>query len=261
MKAFLRALGIELMKGAHSKITLLTLIGVSLGPLAGGLFMYILQDPERARSMGMIGTKASIAGVADWASLYKMLIQVVVAGGAIIYAFAMAWVFGREYSDRTIRVWLAVPTPRTAVVTAKLVLVTCWCTLLTGWIIVLGTVMGFVVGLPGFSMSTFSAVLQTTCITGLMTLLLLTPVAFIASAARGYLPAIGFAIFSMFIANLGAAMGWGTLVPWCVPALYSGIAGPEQTNLGLESYLSVGLTSLLGLVGTYWWWKRADQLK
>ena len=64
--------------------------------------MIILKDPEQARAMGLIGAKAQLtAGVADWPTFFSMLLQGTAGGGAILFAFITAWVFGREFSDHT----------------------------------------------------------------------------------------------------------------------------------------------------------------
>jgi ABC-2 type transport system permease protein len=97
----------------RSKITVLTAIGFLILPLAGGLFMVILKDPEQARGWGLISTKAQItAGVADWPSFFSMISEGIAAGGAILFALITAWVFGRELSDHTAKELMALATPR-----------------------------------------------------------------------------------------------------------------------------------------------------
>jgi ABC-2 type transport system permease protein len=54
MSLFRAALWVETLKARRSKVPWLTALGFSLAPLVGGLFMIILKDPERARSMGLI---------------------------------------------------------------------------------------------------------------------------------------------------------------------------------------------------------------
>lgn len=85
------------------------------------------------------------------------------------------------------------------------------------------------------------------------------PVAFVASYGRGYLPALGFAIFTVFLGQISGVLGWGGYVPWAIPALYSGAAGPRADFLFPGSFPIVIVTSLLGLIATFWWWKTADQ--
>jgi ABC-2 type transport system permease protein len=94
-----------------------------------------------------------------------------------------------------------------------------------------------------------------------MTLLLMTPVALIASMGRGYLPPLGWAVLTIFFSQIIAATGWGDWFPWSVPALYSGAVGPRSEQLGLHSYIIVLIASLLGLAGTFTWWRSVDQTR
>ena len=87
--------------------------------------MYILADPERARRMGLIGQKAQLAGGgSDWPAYFAFLAQAATVGGFVLFAFVIAWVFGREFSDGTVRYLLALPTSRATIIAAKLVVVT-----------------------------------------------------------------------------------------------------------------------------------------
>jgi ABC-2 type transport system permease protein len=92
-----------------------------------------------------------------------------------------------------------------------------------------------------------------------LTIALVTPIAFFASAGRGYLPPMGAAIMAVVLAQVVAAAGWGEYFPWSIPALYSGMAGPAYANLGVVSYLIVLFMSLAGLMATLAWWEVADQ--
>ncbi|MEW5721354.1 MAG: ABC transporter permease, partial [Chloroflexota bacterium] len=60
MNAFLAAFWAETLKARRSKISLLTTLGFLILPLAGGLFMIILKNPEQARAMGLISAKAQL---------------------------------------------------------------------------------------------------------------------------------------------------------------------------------------------------------
>ena len=81
-----------------------------------GLFMVILKDPERARALGLLGAKAQLtAGTADWPTYLSLLGQSVAVGGAVLFAFLTAWVFGREFADKTIRGLLARRTASAAI--------------------------------------------------------------------------------------------------------------------------------------------------
>ena len=74
MNGFLPPLWAETLKLRRSKVPLFAALGLSMAPFMAGLFMIILKDPEAARSMGLISTKAQLAvGVADWPAFFGML--------------------------------------------------------------------------------------------------------------------------------------------------------------------------------------------
>jgi ABC-2 type transport system permease protein len=262
MTLFRAALWAEALKARRSKVPWLTALGFSLAPLMGGLFMIILKDPERARSMGLISAKAQLTvGVADWPTLLGLLAQATAVGGALLFALVTTWVFGREFSDHTAKELLALPTPRAAIVGAKFAVVAVWATGLTALVFGLGLVIGAAVGLPGWSTALLWRAAGDLVVTAGLTLALMSPVALLASAGRGYLPPLGWALLTMFLAQILALLGWGAWFPWSVPALFSGLAGPRSTQIGLQSYIVVGLTFAAGLAGTFAWWLSADQTR
>jgi ABC-2 type transport system permease protein len=262
MSLFRAALWAEVLKARRSKVPWLTALGFSLAPLVGGLFMIILKDPERARSMGLISAKAQLAaGVADWPTMLSLLAQATAVGGGLLFTVVTTWVFGREFSDHTVKELLALPTSRAAIVAAKFVVVGMWAAGLTALVLVLGLIVGAAIGLPGWSMALLWRAAGALVVTAILTLALMTPVALLASAGRGYLPPLGWAFLTVFLAQILAAIGWGAWFPWSVPALFSEIAGPRATQIGLQSYVVVGVTCVAGLVATFVWWRSADQTR
>ena len=119
MTNFSSALFAETLKMRRSKVPYFAALGFCIAPLAGGLFMIILKDPEAAQAMGLISAKAQLMiGVADWPAYFGFLSQAVAAGGLILFSIITTWVFGREFSDHTVKELLALPTSRETIVTA-----------------------------------------------------------------------------------------------------------------------------------------------
>ena len=260
MTNFRQALWVELLKARRSRMPLLTALGFALAPLAGGFFMIVLKDPALARRMGMISAKAQIvAGSADWPTYLSLLAQATALGGFMLFSLIAAWVFGREYSDHTIKDLLALPTPRRSIVLAKFVVVTMWALLLVLEVYLLGLVVGMLVSLPPASATLMVSGSLTLAGTAVLTILLVTPIAFFAGVGRGYLAPMGAAILLVIAAQIVAAAGWGEYFPWAIPALHAGMAGPEAGQMGPVSYALVLVTALLGILATLLWWERADQ--
>jgi ABC-2 type transport system permease protein len=262
MTNFSSALWVELLKLRRSKVPLFTLLGYSIAPLVGGLFMIILKDPLKAQSMGLISTKAQLAaGTAEWATLFNMLAQATAVGGSIIFSIFTAWLFGREFSDHTAKELLALPTSREAIIGAKFVVMALWTLLLTVWCYVLGLLVGQLVNIPGWSMTLFNSASVDILGAGVLVIILLPFVAFFASAGKGYLPSFGWLVLSVTLAQIAAITGWGDWFPWSVPALFSGAVGPRAVFLGVHSYIIIVITSLIGIGITFYWWRSADQTK
>ena len=262
MTNFASALRVEALKMRRSKMPLFTALGFSLPALIGGLFMVILKDPEAARSRGLISAKAQLtAGTAEWATLFNMLAQAVAVGGAIVFGTFTAWLFGREFSDHTVKELLALPTPREAIVGAKFVVMAVWTLLLTVLCFILGLIIGALVDIPGWSLELLRSATVDILGAGVLTISLLPFVAFFASAGKGYLPSFGWMILTVAMAQIAAITGWGDFFPWSIPALFSGAVGPRAEFLGAHSYVIILLASLVGTIATFYWWRNADQTR
>lgn len=256
------ALWVETLKFRRSKVPLFTSIGFLILPLVGGLFMIILKDPEAARSMGLISTKAQItAGAADWPSFFNLLAQGMAIGGAILFSIVTAWIFGREFSDRTMKELLALPTSREATVTAKFLVTAAWTFILTLAIFLVGLIVGALVDIPGWTGDLLNSSSVDVFGSTLLNMLLLPYVALLASTGRGYIPPFGWTILTVALAQIAIVTGWGDWFPWAVPGLFSGAAGPREELLGLHGYVIVLIAGLIGLGATFYWWRSADQTK
>ncbi|MGI5499307.1 ABC transporter permease [Lentzea sp. CA-135723] len=253
------ALVTEAMKARRSHMPWMTAVAFTVVALVGGMFMFILQDQDRARSLGLIGTKAALAGgQADWPTYLAFLSQSTAIGGMIVFGMVSVWTFGREYSQNTVKDLLALPTSRVVIVAAKFAVTTAWCLVLTTQLFLLGLATGSLLGLPGWSAAVVLTGLVRVAVVALMTIVLTTPVALAACVGRGYLPGVGVMIMAVFCAQIVAALGYGEFFPWSVPAVLSGLAGPDQPAPGLVGNGLVLLVGTAGVVATAMWWRQAD---
>lgn len=254
------ALWTEILKVRRSKAPWLTMLGFSMAPLMSGLFMLILRDPDWARNAGLITAKAQLtAGTADWPAYFGLLAQAIPAAGFVLFGLVVAWVFGREHSDRTAKDLLALPVSREAIVAAKFIVVACWCAALALIAYLLALAVGSAIGLPGWSSELLANATRQLALLVALSVVVATPFAWAASAGHGYLPPVGLMFLALFLSQVLAVMGWGEFFPWAVPAIVSGAAGPDAQQVGAGSYLLVALTGLLGVAGTLAWWRWADQ--
>lgn len=224
--------------------------------------MIILKNPEQARAMGLISAKAQLTvGTAEWQTFLAVLSQGTAIGGAVLFALITSWVFGREFSDHTIKELLALPTSRVSIVLAKFVLIALWVLALVLFVFAVGLGVGSAVDIPGWSSALLWSSFWKLLIAAFLTYLLMPLVALFASYGRGFLPPMGWTILTLLFANILSLFGWGDWFPWSVPVLVSGIAGQNADQVGLHSYLVVILAFLIGLFATLAWWQRADQTR
>jgi ABC-2 type transport system permease protein len=249
----------ELLKARRSRLPWITAAAFAVAAGVGGLFMFILEDPDRARAMGLLGTKAQLAGgTADWPGYLAFMAQMVAVGGVLIFGIIVIWTFGREFSDHTAKDLLALPTARGAVVMAKFVVTAGWCLLLSAEVFALGLLIGTSLRLPHWSTTIAAEGLLRLVVTTAMTVALVTTLALAASLGRGYLAAVGVMFVIVFVSQVVATLGYGHLFPWSVPAVYSGLAGPDRPAAGLLGYTFVAVVGAASVSATVAWWTKAD---
>ncbi len=259
MSAFAAALHGELLKLLRSRVLWIAAAALCLGPAMGSVFVVVLRSPALAGANPALATKAALTGfTTDWNGFLGLLSQVIGVGGVMVFGFITSWVFGREFSDRTVKDLLVLPVTRTTIVTAKLVAVLLACVSVAMASVVVGLGLGVLLHLDGF---TDAARLHSVRILGstLLTLALCPPAAFVASAGRGYLAPLGFVVLMVVVAQIFGALGIGTLFPWAIPGLYSGLAPTSQASLGPWSYVVLWGATVAGSAATILWWKYADQ--
>ena len=178
-----------------------------------------------------------------------------------MFAVVTTWVFGREFSDRTVKELLALPTSREMIVASKFIVIAVWTFVLTLLAFGIGLAVGKLVVIPGWSLELLRSSTVDILGAGVLTILLLPFVAFAASIGRGFMPAFGWTIFTVAISQIAVVMGWGGWFPWSVPALFSGAVGARSEYLGAYSYIIVLVASIISLIATFYWWRNADQTK
>jgi ABC-2 type transport system permease protein len=247
---------IELRKAIRSRMPLWTALGSLFMPLGIAFLIFVSKNPEISQKLGLISAKADLIAYSatDWPTYLGLFGQIIAAGGFFLFVLAVSWVFGREFADGTLKDILAVPVQRISILLAKFIVMAIWSAALTIVIFIIGLVMGAIIKLPGGSISVIlqgsDLVLTTAC----LVIVVVIPFALFASVGRGYLLPLGVAVLTLMVTNLVAIVGWGEYFPWAVPGLYA-----QGSNLSPISYWIVVLTGLAGMLGTYFWWKYADQ--
>ncbi len=251
------AFAVECGKAGRSLVLPLTFAAATIAPGIGGLFMFIVSHPDRARQIGILGQKAQLSGLsADWSGLLAFAVQVLAVGGLLLFSFVVTWVFGREFSDGTARYLMALPVSRTAIVLAKFILIALWCLAMSVWLIGLLFAVGGLMGLPGWSGAMVGSALLKALSAVLLMLPAVLPIAFAASGGHGYLAPLGAALGMLVVGQVAGVLGWGAVVPWSIPAVAAGLT--PGVALGPAGIIVAVLTGVAGIGATLAWWRGGD---
>jgi ABC-type transport system involved in multi-copper enzyme maturation permease subunit len=261
MKSILATLWVEWLKIRRSKMFWATILFFMFVSSMMSLLMFVQKYPEISGKLGMIGDKAQMLrfGEPNWQNYFRLLIEGMAGVGMVGIGFVTSWVFGREFSDHTLKDILALPVSRTYIVLSKFIMIILWFIVLSFTYFAFGLVAGLLIDLPGLSSEIIMKNSYIYIVTSFLIIFLCTPVAFFASYSRGYIFPIGFVILTMILANFSGLVGLGPYFPWAVPGLYSAPSGAEGMQLNNASYIILIFTGLTGLFGTIVFWLYADQ--
>jgi ABC-2 type transport system permease protein len=222
--------------------------------------MSVMQNPQFAEQESILSTKAEAMIVsADWNGIFLIITQGMGVGGIIIFGFLVSWIFGREYSENTIKDLLSLPMPKTKIINAKFIVYVLWAISLGIVNLILGIIIGLLLQFNGFENYEILNLIKTYFLTMAMTILLGTPIAFFSMLGKGYLAPLGIVVLTVVFSQIIGALGLGEFFPWAVPALYSGMTG--NVDLKPISYILLIVASIIGYCITVLYWKNTDHSK
>ncbi|MCO1603075.1 ABC transporter permease [Desulfosporosinus nitroreducens] len=204
--------------------------------------------------MGVGTILSSNTGDINWQMYLTELLSGLAALGLIGYTFISAWVFGREFSDKTIKDLLSKPVSRSQIVMSKLLVILAWDLLLALFMFVVALAAGGVLGVTGWSDALIGDVFFRFIITSLLFIVVTTPGTFLANISKGYLAPLGLILVIVIFSNVLASMGFAPYFPWTIPSVF------QSTGfLNLSSIIILASTGIAGIVGTFAWWRFAEQ--
>ena len=97
------------------------------------LVMFVQIHPEISGKLGMIGDKAQLLrfGEPNWQNYFRLLIEGMAGVGLVGTGFVTSWIFGREFSDHTVKDILALPVARVYIVLSKFIMIVLWSVILS----------------------------------------------------------------------------------------------------------------------------------
>ena len=185
-----------------------------------------------------------------------MLAQILSVMSFLGVGFVVAWCFGREFTDHTITGLYALPTSRITIAAAKYVVLLAWSLGLSLITLAAAFALAPLAGLPAPPPDVLEPAAKVLAV-GVNGALLAYPLAFIASAARGYLPAVAGLILIVVITQILTVLGVGAWVPYAATSLWAGMGGPAAAATIAPHHLAlIPLTAAAGVASTLWWWRR-----
>ena len=253
----LAAISVEWLKLRRSRISLITFVLVGLGcpALTAGFLAGAARGP--ADSPLAIKVNAMLIGE-GWTAYFGMLTQIVSVAALLGPGVAVSWSFGREFSDATLSGLFALPTSRTTIAGAKFVVLTCWslalAVLTVGAAIALAPVAELQLPIDAGVGPPLKVLLV-----ALGAGLLAFPLAFVATLARGHLPAVATLILIVVITQIVTIIGRGGWFPYAAINLWTGLGGAQAAEqITLPQLLLIPVTALVGCVATVWRWRQME---
>ncbi|MCF2718859.1 ABC transporter permease [Paenibacillus sp. 203] len=204
--------------------------------------------------MGVGIILSSDAGGINWRMYLTELLDSLAPLGLIGYTFIAAWVFGREFSDKTIKDLLAKPVSRSKIVLSKFLVILAWSLLLSMYMFAIGFAVGGILGVAGGLASFIWNIFFKFIITSLLFIIVTTPGTLLANVSKGYLAPLGLILIIVILSNVLASFGFAPYFPWTIPSVF------QSTGfLKLSSIIILASTGIAGIVGTFAWWRFAEQ--
>ncbi|NTV40337.1 MAG: ABC transporter permease subunit [Demequinaceae bacterium] len=174
-----------------------------------------------------------------------LLGQILTVVMVLAAGFVAAWLFGREWADKTIGSLFSLPVSRTSVAWAKVAIASAWVLACVTLAVGAATVAIGAADASHLDAGTWRA-LGLDWVAGTMMGLLGIPFGWLAIVTRGYLGALGGIIAVTAVSQILAGLGVGRWVPYVAPALWAG-AGGDQASAGVGAVHLLWALAFAGL--------------
>ncbi|MDI7246969.1 MAG: ABC transporter permease [Bacillota bacterium] len=228
-----RVLTAEFLKLKGSPALWVSAVGVVSAPLLTGLLM------------------GALGAAVGWAKFMNQSIAFVVFLGSVLFGLVAAYLFGREYTEDTLKSLLTAPVQRAWIIVAKLIVLLVWSLglALVAWIV--SILIGLTVVSEVLSLGMAWQTMKWFIVTVFLVYATLPSVAWLAMWSRGYIVPIGFALVTAFsgLIFLGSNK-YSKLFPWTIPTAYALSVRPDNPGvvLGASSWAVMATLFVLGAI-------------
>ena len=222
------------------------LLAAGIAVLSGSMILAAKgSDPRMIAKLGA-------AAEPSWSGLLGGAAQITGAGGLLGFGVVLAWMFGREFVEGTITGLFALPVSRATISAAKLGVYLAWATLTSAGIVcaVLGVGLALGFGVPDADVA---AGLGREFALGVLSAVVATPVAWIATVTRSLLMGVVGAICLVVAAQVSVIGGVGAWSGLATPALWA-LSG----DVGAAHLVTVLPVVVAAVSLTMWSWQRLE---
>lgn len=231
----------EFLKLKRSNIFLLSLGGAILPPL---LMFIAVTAFEEGNTFDMLFTNVNMY----MSALFAVL----------LFAIIIAYLFGREYNEHTLKTMLTIPISRGKFLLAKYVMFLVWILILTVVTSLSTLIFGFVAGLDGFTLKLFIDSFAQLLYANVLLFLTFSPFVFLSLFITNMVPAMVGGASLTLVNMLIYGQTWAPYVPWVCPYLISSGEIAEYSTSINVSYGIILATFVIGLAISYIYFTKKD---
>jgi ABC-2 type transport system permease protein len=230
MRRLAAALAVEGRKTMAARITAVTTVFLAFGIGAIAAGMTVAARNGNPQVLAKLGPAASLEG---WDRLLAIVTQITAAAAVVGFGVLLSWIVGREFTEGTAPGLFALPVPRAAIASAKLLVYLLWTIAVAVILVATVGIAGVLVGLSAPSSDVLTLLLRLMALT-MLSAMIAVPAAWAATLGRGILAGIATTAGLVVIGQVMAVSGSGAWLPLTAPALWAinpGSVTPTQLSL------------------------------
>ena len=231
----------EFLKLKRSNIFLLSLGGAVLPPLL--MFIAVTTFGE-GNTFDMLFTNVNMY----MSALFAVL----------LFAIIIAYLFGREYNEHTLKTMLTIPISREKFLLAKYLMFLVWILIITVATSLSTVIFGFIAGLEGFTLKLFVNSFAQLLYANVLLFLTFSPFVFLSLFITNMVPAMVGGASLTLVNMLIYGQTWAPYVPWVCPYLIASGEIAEYSASVTVSYGIILATFVIGLAISYIYFTKKD---
>ena len=176
----------------------------------------------------------------------------------LLFSIIIAYLFGREYNEHTLKTMLTVPISRGKFLASKYLMFLIWILILTVVTSVTTLAFGFLAGLTGFTVQLFINSLAELLFSNILLFLTFSPFVFLSLFITNMVPAMVGGASLTLVNLLVDGQTWAPYVPWTCPYLISSGEIADYSVGLMTPYIMIMATFLVGIVISYVYFTKKD---